>query len=97
MRSLKLYIAISLDNHIARSNGSVDWLESVPNPEQHDYGYQTFYDSIDTTLMGFNTYQEILNFGVYFPYPDKSNYVFSRRKPGCTSRRSSDSEMDCCS
>lgn len=78
MRKVKLYIATSLDQYIARQDGQVDWLESVPNPEKSDYGYQEFYHRIDTTLMGHNTYKEILGFGIEFPYPDKTNYVFSR-------------------
>lgn len=78
MRAIKLYIATSLDHYIARPNGSVDWLESFPNPDGNDYGYQNFLASIDTTLMGHNTYKEILGFDIPFPYLDKKNYVFTR-------------------
>ncbi len=79
MRSIRLYIATSLDGYIARPDGSVDWLESFPNPDQNDYGYQAFLNEVDTTLMGRATYQEILNFGIAFPYADKVNYVFTRQ------------------
>ncbi len=78
MRTLSLYIATSLDGFIARSDGRVDWLDAVPNPDQLDYGYGAFLASIDTTLMGNNTYQTILGFGGDFPYAGKINYVFSR-------------------
>jgi len=80
MRELKLYIAASLDGYIATREGSVDWLVDPDQKEGdgEDYGYQAFYDSIDTTLMGYNTYRKILDFGVPFPYPNKHNYVFSR-------------------
>ncbi|QJW91513.1 dihydrofolate reductase [Spirosoma taeanense] len=81
MRKLILYIASSLDGFIARSDGSFDWLDATPNPNQLDYGYHSFYVSIDTTLMGNSTYQTILDMGGDFPYPDKTNYVFSRQ-PG---------------
>jgi len=77
-RKLKLYIACSLDAYIATSDGSVDWLHTLEDIGT-DYGYQAFYDSIDTTLMGYSTFQEIRNFDVPFPYPDKTNYVFSRK------------------
>ncbi|SOD94753.1 dihydrofolate reductase family protein [Spirosoma fluviale] len=80
MRKLILYIATSLDGYIARADGRVDWLESVPNPDQLDYGYADFLATIDTTLMGNATYQTILGFGGDFPYPDKTNYVFSRQR-----------------
>jgi len=79
MRQVILYIAASLDNFIARPDGSVDWLSS---PEfllpDEDYGYHEFYITIDTTLMGNSTYRFILDQDVPFPYPDKKNYVFSR-------------------
>jgi dihydrofolate reductase len=80
MRNLILYIATSIDGFIARSDGRVDWLESVPNPNQLDYGYAALYESVDTTLMGNETYKTILAFSSdQFPYADKTNYVFSRQ------------------
>lgn len=78
MRKLLLYIATSIDGYIAKPDGSVDWLEAVPNPDQSDYGYAKFYASISTTLMGNATYQQVLSFGE-FPYQGKKNYVFSRQ------------------
>ena len=80
MRKLKLYMASSLNGKIARRNGSVDWLEAIPNPEKTDHGYSKFYESIDTTIKGFNTYKQILDWGIPFPYSDKKNYVFTRKK-----------------
>lgn len=78
MRPVILYIATSLDGFIARTNGQFDWLDAVPNPNQLDYGYTEFLATVDTTLMGYNTYQVILDMGGDFPYPDQKNYVFSR-------------------
>ncbi|MFY0652628.1 MAG: dihydrofolate reductase [Cyclobacteriaceae bacterium] len=78
MRKVILYIAASIDNYIARKDGSVDWLDGVPNPKKSDYGYYSMYNSIETTLMGNKTYQEVLGFDVPFPYPDKINFVFTR-------------------
>lgn len=80
MRKLKLYIAVSLDGKIAGKNGEVDWLEQVPNPDSTDYGYQDFLNTIDTTLMGNETYKEVLKLSESFPYSDKTNYVFTRDK-----------------
>ncbi len=77
MRKLKLYIASSLDGYIAGPNGEIDWLEAGGDT---DYGYQQFYASIDTTLMGNTTYKLALTFDK-FPYSDKANYVFTRGCP----------------
>lgn len=78
MKKIKLYIAISLDGYIAKADGSVDWLHELPNPDKLDYGYFAFYDSVDTTLMGNKTYQQVLGFDMDFPYADKTNYVFTQ-------------------
>ncbi|NVO21308.1 MAG: dihydrofolate reductase [Bacteroidetes bacterium] len=72
MRRVKLFIATSLDGYIARKDGGIDWLFT-----DGDYGYADFYASIDTTLTGRKTYELILTFGD-FPYPGKTNYIFSR-------------------
>lgn len=80
MKKVKLYIAISLDGKIADKNGSVDWLEKVPNPNQDDYGYNDFIKSIDTTIMGNSTYKQVLSFPGPFPYSDFKNYVLTRDK-----------------
>ena len=75
MRKLILYTAMSLDGYIAGPNGEIDWLDAAG--VDSDYGYGDFYASIDTTLMGRATY-EITQTVDKFPYPDKTNYVFTR-------------------
>ena len=77
-RKLKLYIAASLDGYIARTDGSLDWLEGLPNPNKIDYGYQAFYQSVDTVIMGRITYEEILGFGVDWPYEACKTWVVSQ-------------------
>jgi dihydrofolate reductase len=78
MRKILLYTAISIDDFIARKDGSIDWLHNPDIiPEGEDFGYSDFYSSIDTTLMGNKTYKQILGFGGSFPYPDKKNYVIT--------------------
>jgi dihydrofolate reductase len=78
MKKIKLYIAISLNGKIARANGSVDWLGQIPNPDKCDYGYQQFYDDVDTIIQGHNTYKQVLSFGIDYPYAGKQNYVLTR-------------------
>ena len=70
---------MSLNGKIARPDGSVDWLEAIPNPDKSDYGYAGFYKEIDTTIQGCNTYRQLLSWGIPFPYPDKKNYVLTRK------------------
>jgi len=78
MRKIILYIASSLDGKIADTEGSIEWLHQIPNPDKSDYGYADFFKSIDTTLMGNMTYQQVLNFDVEFPYKGLENYVITR-------------------
>ena len=78
MRKVIIYIASSSNGFIAKEDGDVGWLDEIPHPENADYGYTDFYKSIDTTLMGNNTYKEVLGFDVPFPYKGKKNYVFTR-------------------
>lgn len=80
MRKLKLYIAASLNGKIADPDGGVEWLQVVPNPDHSDYGYAEFYDSIDTTIQGYNTYKQIIDWGIDFPYAGKKNFVFTRKR-----------------
>lgn len=79
MKKLKLYIAASFDHYIARANGDVSWLD-LPEylTEGEDYGRKEFYNSIDTTIMGHTTYKIIKGFNKPFPYPDKTNFVFTQ-------------------
>ena len=72
MAKIQVYIATSLDGFIASKDGSVDWL-----PHVVESGYDVFYKSIDTVIMGKTTYDQILTFGKY-PYKDKKSFVFSR-------------------
>lgn len=77
MRKVTLYIASSLDGYIAKSDGSLRWLEEFPNPDQSDFGYSDFLKNVDTLLMGGKTYRQVLTFGDW-PYVGKQAYVFSR-------------------
>ena len=83
MPEVVLYIASSLDGYIARPDGAVDWLDEIAQPtEGEGYGYAEFIAGIGTVLMGRVTYEQILSFGVDYPYPGTAGYVFSRSKAG---------------
>ena len=70
------YIATSLDGFIADSDGGVDWLNEIPNPDQSDYGYSAFIGGIDAILMGSTTFRFVESSGQW-PF-DKVVYVLSR-------------------
>ena len=72
MGKVKLFIASSLDNFIAREDGAVDWLFTG------DYGYRDFLFSIETVLIGRKTYEQALTFGE--TYDGKQVYVFTKQK-----------------
>jgi dihydrofolate reductase len=72
MRKILLYIATSIDGYIAKPNGDVDWLFHDDN-----YGYTEFSKTVDTTIMGYKTYSQVLTFGE-FPYKNTTNYVLTR-------------------
>lgn len=73
MRNVVLFIASSLDGYIASPDGSIDWLFT-----DADYGYEEFYASIDTVLMGRKTYDQTLTFESY-PFIGKRCIVFTTR------------------
>lgn len=74
-----VFIATSLDGFIARSNGSIDWLESLNQaaPLGEDCGYAHFMEGVDALIMGRRTFETILTFPQW-PYGDKPVLVVSR-------------------
>ena len=64
----KVFIATSIDGFIADENGGVDWLNSIPNPDQENMGYDAFINSIDAIVMGRNTYELVISFDIEWPY-----------------------------
>lgn len=71
----KAYMGVSVDGYIADSNNSLEWLNRISNPEESDFGFADFMDSIDAVLMGRNTYETVLSFGNW-PY-QKPVFVLS--------------------
>ena len=80
-RKVIAYMAISLDGFIARGNGDIEWL-SMANRPGEDYGYNAFYDEIDTVLIGRNTYEKIMSLGIDFPHKKRKCYVISTTLSG---------------
>jgi len=59
MRTLSLFIAMSLDGYIAKPNDDLSFLKIVEK-EGEDYGYADFTDGIDTIIIGRKTYDYVL-------------------------------------
>lgn len=64
-----VYIATSLDGYIADKNGGLDWLHSIPNPDNLDLGWADFLGEIDALVMGRITFETVCGFDVDWPYP----------------------------
>ena len=73
-----VFIATSLDGYIADKNGRIDWLYSIPNPENNDMGYAEFTNGIDALVMGRTTFETVLGFDVDWPY-EKPVFVLSNK------------------
>lgn len=72
-----VFIATSLDGFIARNNGALDWLSgSDGEMGSEDYGYNAFFASIDTLVVGRNTYALAATFKEW-PYRGKRVVVLS--------------------
>jgi len=86
MARVTIHMAASLDGFIARSDGSVDWLET---PDTFEGGAEmtpesvaAFLSTIDCYVMGSRTYETALKFdakGLGWPYGDKPTFVLTRR------------------
>ena len=77
MRKVTFGGANSLDNYIARKDGSFDWI--MHGKEAAEY-LRDYWKTIDTVLMGRKTYEVSLKFseGKSSSYPGVKTYVFSR-------------------
>jgi dihydrofolate reductase len=72
-----VYIALSVDGYIARADGSLDWLSIVERPGE-DYGYSSFFETVDVLVVGRSTYETALGFPAW-PYAGKRCIVLTHR------------------
>jgi dihydrofolate reductase len=69
-----VFIATSSDGYIADKNGGLDWLNTVPNPENNDMGYEEFNRGIDALIMGRKTFETVMELDIPWPY-DKPVFI----------------------
>ncbi len=76
-RKLLFYGAMSIDGYLAREDHRLDWLIGTEGEEETSY--DDFYASVDTLIMGRNTYEQVLQLSPdEFPYEGKTCYIMSR-------------------
>ena len=81
-----VYIATSVDGFIARTDGSVDWLDTYGNQkadmgEDGDMGFNNFIESIDCMIMGRGSMEVLSGFNLSpekWPYRDARVIVLSK-------------------
>lgn len=64
--NIVVYIATSLDGYIADKQGNIDWLTSIENPENLDFGFSDFLSEIDVIIMGRTTFETIMGFDIEY-------------------------------
>jgi len=82
-----IHMATSLDGFIARTDGSVDWMETSDEFADGDSMtaefIEAFLKTIDCYVMGSRTYETALSFeakGLGWSYGDKPTFVLTRRE-----------------
>lgn len=69
-------VAISVDAFIAEWDGGVGWLETIIPVAEQAAGYEQFYKTIGSVVMGSTIYKQILGLGKY-PYMRVESVVIS--------------------
>lgn len=81
MRKIVLFIAMSLDGYVADKNKGVSWLTG--HTDSQDMGtYPSFIKKIDTVILGYNTYHQIVTelSPDNWVYGGMKTYVITHRK-----------------
>lgn len=64
----KVFIATSIDGYIADKNGGIEWLDTIPEINTIDSGYEAFTSDIDAMVMGRATFETVVGFDIDWPY-----------------------------
>ncbi len=81
MKKVIAYIAMSLDGFVADREGGVGWLSGDGSDEGNMGSYPDFIKSIDTVLLGYKTYEQIITelSPDSWPYEGMQSYVITHR------------------
>ena len=88
MRKVVLFIAMSLDGYIADKNGNVDWLGGQNQNEETLDTYSIFIKDIDTVIMGWNTYHQVVTdlSPTEWIYNNLTSYVVTHKELSSTDK-----------
>ncbi len=86
MRKIVLYIGQSLDGYIADTAGGVDWMTGEQPSTAGVYTYTPFLKTVDTIIMGWTTYHQIVTDLApdAWPYPDQQTFVITHQSLAST-------------
>lgn len=82
MRKVVLFIAMSLDGYISDEHGKVNWLNGQDEKEETMDTYSVFIETVDTVVMGWNTYHQIVTelSPEEWVYKDLTSHVITHRE-----------------
>lgn len=97
MRKVTLFIAMSLDGYVADKDGGVDWLNGQEEDGENMDTYSEFIKTIDTIIMGWNTYHQLTSelSPEEWVYPEQVSFVITHREILSTERIRFTSESPC--
>lgn len=80
-REVTLFIAMSLDGYIADEDGKIDWLQAFEDQEGTTSSYDMFIKNIDSIIMGYKTYHQLITKITpnQWPYDDQNTFVITHR------------------
>jgi len=79
MARIRGYMGVSLDQYIASSDHSIDWLRKYDAIDYGDLTYDNFYKDIRTVVMGRGTYDAIEGFGEGWHYAGRRAIIVTSR------------------
>lgn len=86
MKKVILFIAMSLDGYIADKDGNINWLHGQNSESEDMISYFDFIKDIDTVIMGWNTYNQIITelSPKEWIYNNLTSYVMTHREISST-------------
>jgi len=73
---VSVYIATTVDGLIARDDGDVSWLDEYSQDPAEDFGFGSFFASVNCLVMGRKSFEKVLTFNEW-GYGEKNVVVLS--------------------
>ena len=80
MVKVSVFIGTSLDGFIARETGDIGWLDAANTKVTpgEDFGFNSFLESVDLTIMGRKTFEQVITFNRW-QYKDTKMIVLTSK------------------